>query len=71
MPILDDKLLSDFRKHTEQLQGTKTWLNDLYYHPEFSSLFNRPVISMLITACDYLRENLITLRQKYELGARR
>ena len=71
MPVLDDKLLSDFEKHTKELEDIKSWLNDLYYHPEFSSLFNRPVISMLITAADYLRQNLITLRQKYQLGAKR
>jgi len=71
MPVIDDKLISDFNKHVKELEGVKAWLNDLYYHPEFSSLFNRPVISMLITAADYLTQNLITLRQKYELGAKR
>ena len=71
MPIPDDKLLSDFNNHIDQLQKTKDWLDKLYYHPEFSSLFNKPVISMLITAADYLRSNLVTLRQKYELGVKR
>ena len=61
----DEKILADFDKHHKATEDLSTWLDKLYYDPEFSTLFNRPVLSMMITGCDYLTENLEALKRKY------
>jgi hypothetical protein len=45
--------------------AVKDHLTRLYYNDQFSSLFNRPVLSMLFNGCDYLSENIKALREKY------
>ncbi|NVM22325.1 MAG: hypothetical protein HWN68_11165 [Desulfobacterales bacterium] len=64
MPV-DDQILKDFDKHITRVEELSTWLDKLYYDPEFSTIFNRPVLSTLITGCDFLTENLETLKKKY------
>ena len=64
---MDDKIITDLIEAREKVESVKTLLDRLYYHPEFSTVMNRPVISMLITACTYLADNLTALSQKYLL----
>lgn len=61
----DEKILSDFDKYHKGVEDLSTWLDKLYYSEEFSTLFNRPVLRMMITGCDYLIENLEELKRKY------
>jgi len=61
----DEKILQDFDIYLKQLDQIHNWLNLLYYDTVFSTLFNRPVLSMLMTGCDYLTENIRLLRIKY------
>lgn len=67
MPLLDDRLLEDFDSYIKASEDMEKWLRDLYYHPEFSSIFNRPVLSLLMAATTYLQGNLTVLKQKYLL----
>ena len=61
----DEKIVADFDKHIKAVTDLSTWLDKLYYSEEFSTLFNRPVLRMMITGCDYLTENLEALKRKY------
>lgn len=62
---IDVKIVEDIKGHVESIEAAKAWLEKIYYIPEFTTMFTKPVISMLITACDYLSQNLDILRQKY------
>lgn len=64
MPI-DEKILADFDKHIKAVEELAAWFDKLYYTEEFATLFNRPVLRMMITGCDYLTENLELLKRKY------
>lgn len=64
MPV-DDKMLADFDRHTENVTELKDWFDKLYYDPEFSVTFTRPVLSFMITACKFLIENLNKLKTIY------
>lgn len=61
----DEKILADFDLHHKDVEALASWLDKLYYSDEFSTLFNRPVLRMMITGCDYLTENLEELKRKY------
>ena len=61
----DPKILADFDLHLKRVEELGVWLDKLYYSDEFSNLFNRPVLRMMITGCDYLTENLEGLKRKY------
>ena len=63
----DEKILKDFDTYTKRMEDQKEWLNKLYYDPEFSTLFNRPMLSMLLTGCDFFIENFAEMKRKYEL----
>jgi len=64
---MDDQLLTDLAEAKDKVDSVKALLERVYYHPEFSTVMNRPVISMLITACVYLADNLTALAQKFRL----
>jgi len=64
---MDDQLITDLTEAREKVDSVRALLERVYYHPEFSSVMNRPVISMLITACIYLADNLDALKQKFIL----
>lgn len=64
MPI-DDKLLSDLDSHIENVDQIGVWLDKVYYNPEFSGFFTRPVVSILIQTVKFLSDNLGSLREKY------
>lgn len=63
--MVEDKLLSDFETYLRDLNDIKDWLTRLYYHPEFSSVFNRPSISMLITGTDFLITNITKFKDSW------
>lgn len=60
------KILYDLREHIKNLDAMKTWIDRVYYDPEFSTVFNRPVLSMLIQAAAFLRDNLNLLETKHK-----
>jgi len=64
---MDDQLFTDLYEAKEKVDSVKAFLERVYYHPEFSTVMNRPVISMLITASTYLSDNLVALAQKFRL----
>lgn len=62
---MEDQIVKDFDASMERANEIKDFLKKLYYDPEFSTLFNRPVLTMLITAAEYLNSNLLVLKIKY------
>lgn len=62
---MDDQLVKDFDKYVRQIDDIRSWLEKLYYDSEFASIFNRPVLSMLMTGCEYLSSNLNQLKIRY------
>ena len=64
--MAEDKLLDDFDENIRKIDEVMTFLDKLYYDPEFSSLFNRPAISMLISGCQFLITNLSGFRKQRE-----
>lgn len=61
---MDEKIITDLGDAMSKIEEVKVLINRLYYDPEFSSVFNRPVLSLLSAACDYLAQNLTILRNK-------
>jgi len=68
--MIDEKLEQDVMSSVQDILRLKNLLDRLYYHPEFGTFSTRPVISMLISACNYLSSNLEVLLGKYEARAR-
>jgi len=68
---MDQKVIDDLREAKSSVERVGVLLNDLYYHSDFSTVFNRPVLSMLIDAARYLSSNLGLLGEKYASGLRR
>jgi len=63
--MVDEKVLADLDQAKNKIGDVKELLNRLYYHPEFGKVFDRPVISILLSACDYLVVNLDHLKTRY------
>lgn len=68
---MDEKVLTDLQDAADGAKAIGDLLDRLYYHSDFSTVFNRPVLSMLIAGAKYLHDNLIILKDKYASGARR
>lgn len=49
-----------------KVQDVQKHLRTLYNDQEFSTLFNRPVLSLMDAGCDYLITNLRLLAVKFE-----
>ena len=64
---MDQKVIDDLKLSQANIESLKSLLDRLYYHSEFGTVRTRPVISMLITACDYLTSNLGILAEQYRL----
>ena len=62
---MDKKIIDDLNGMIEGENAAIHLLDLLYYNSEFGTLRTRPIISMLITAAKYLRDNLIVLRDGY------
>jgi len=59
-----EKIQTDLNEAIEKVEAVKELLTRIYYDPDFSSMFTKPVISMLISGCDYVSVNLGVLKQK-------
>jgi hypothetical protein len=68
---MDDKLVEDLKRMIDEEQSHVDLLEKLYYHPDFGTFSTRPIISMVITGCKYIRDNLTVLRDKYLGTAKR
>lgn len=66
-----DQIVRDCEGFVSDLERLHEWLRKVYYSDDFSTFFNRPVLSLLIAAVLYLIENLNALKQKYQMGASR
>ena len=64
----DEKILTDFDENIDRVTKVKEFLDRIYYADSFSTLFNRPVLSLLITATRYLIDNLNELKTKYSIS---
>jgi hypothetical protein len=62
---MDNILMQDLDRHTAAIRAAGEWLDQVYYHPEFASVGNRPVLSMLKTATIYLADNLDVLKAHF------
>jgi hypothetical protein len=67
--MVDEKLERDVLSSIQDLNRLKDLLDRLYYHPDFGTFATRPIISMLVSACDYLASNLDVLLGKYKARA--
>jgi len=63
----DAKLIEDLEEHITNLTRLLNYLKILYYREEFTTIANRPVVSMLITAGEFLITNLELQLQSYKL----
>lgn len=63
--MVDQKVIDDVTEAAQSVEKVKSLLNALYYNADFATFSTRPVISMLVTACDYLAANLKILANKY------
>jgi len=64
MPV-DEKMIADFDRHIKNVTELKEWFDKLYFDPEFSTIFTRPILSIMITGCSFLIENLNRLKTTY------
>lgn len=62
---MDDKIIDDFNTNIKRIESVNEWLDRLYYNPEYATFFIKPVLTILVSACQYLSSNLIILRDKY------
>lgn len=49
----------------ERVEAVKTDLGALQTDPDFVSFSNRPIITMLMTGCDFLTRNFSELKKSY------
>lgn len=63
--------LRSFRKELMQgvvdLDKLKVVLNDIYGDPEQVTMETKPVIQMLVHACDYLSSNVTILKDRLKI----
>ena len=62
---IDTKITDDLDEDVTGVLKIREHLAKLYYDPQFSTIFNRPVLSMLLNGCDYLTQNITLLKDKY------
>lgn len=63
--MADREIVYDIDKHIEQLGKLKQLLTRLHEDPNFGNMMIKPGIAMLITATQYLSDNLTELKQRY------
>ncbi len=68
--MIDKKLVNDLEDWVDKVAELKAFLNTLYYNQEISVVLGRPIISFLITGCDFLRVNLESLASKWTAHVR-
>lgn len=67
----NDPILEAVKFHVENLDDLKEWLIEIKADPNFAPFYTEPIISMLTTACDYLKANIDVLRQRYVVKIRK
>jgi hypothetical protein len=63
--MANDKLLDDLAAQVDNITQAIKWLDNVYYDPEFSTIFNRPLLSMLSQALNFVKTNLIAQGENY------
>jgi hypothetical protein len=61
----EDVLGSDIKTAIQYAGNIKKIVDTIYYSEELGTFFNRPFLSMLSTAADFLSSNLKVLFQRY------
>jgi hypothetical protein len=64
--MIDQKIVNDFQEMTDHIERVRVRLDSMYYSPEVGTLRNRPIMSMLISACTYLNDNINVLLKDYK-----
>ena len=62
---MSENLQKEFDRHIENLDAASDWLKKLMSTKDFPTFFERPAMSMLVTACDYVSANLSKMRKHY------
>uniref|UniRef100_A0A6H1ZMG2 Uncharacterized protein n=1 Tax=viral metagenome TaxID=1070528 RepID=A0A6H1ZMG2_9ZZZZ len=68
---MEQKVLDDLQEAADKVKSVGDLLNRLYYSSDLSTIFIRPLLSMLIAATVYLADNLLSLKEKYARGIKR
>jgi len=61
----EEKLVTDFEHWEAVVDDLAEWVDRIYYNPEISVFSNKPQISYLRTAADFLRTNLKIIKDDY------
>lgn len=64
--MIEDKIVDDFNASIKKIGDIREWLDRLYYNPEYSNFFNKLILGTLMSACKYLIDNFVILRDKYQ-----
>lgn len=59
-----ERYKTDAENHLHNLRSLKIWLEMIYYSTEYSTVRTKPIISMLITATQYLTDNVSMLMRR-------
>lgn len=63
--MIDDKIIKDIETIQGYMRETKRFLDKIYYNPEFSTMFTKPMVSFLDHAVDFISDNLTKLKVRY------
>lgn len=63
--MADEKVIQDLEDMKTAAEASVMTLDRLYYHPEFGTVRTRPIISMMIAAAKYFRDNIVVLEGMY------
>lgn len=61
----EEKVIKDFERWEGILDKLGEWVDRIYYDPEITVFSNKPQVSYLRTACDFLSENIKLLKNDY------
>lgn len=62
---LNPIIIKDLDHNMQTMEDMKLFLDRLYYNNEFATMFNKPVLSMMSSGCDFLIENFRRLKVQY------
>ena len=61
----EEKIVNDFEQWEAAVDDLAEWVDRIYYNPEIATFSNKPQISYLRTAADFLRTNLKIIKDDY------
>jgi len=61
----EEKVVKDFEKWEAAVDDLAEWVDRIYYDSEISTFSNKPQISYLRTAADFLSTNLKIIKDDY------